>query len=129
MPYAHVGIGIDFVAVPRIRRLLDRWGRRFLERIYTQSEIAYSLARPVPAEALAARFAAKEAFFKALATHQTPKITHRTIEVVLTEKGLPVLHLRGAAKDALGDRQALLSISHDGDYAVAMVLLLPEVQS
>lgn len=129
MSCANVGIGIDLVAIPRIERLLQRWGMRFLERVYTKSEIEYCLRRPAPAEALAARFAAKEAFFKALATSQLPKVTHRTIEVVLTETGLPALEVKGAAREALGERYATLSISHDGEYAIAMVLLLPEVQS
>jgi len=129
MSYANVGIGIDLVAIPRIQRLLERWGDRFLRRIYTPGEIGYCLDHPVPAQALAARFAAKEAFFKALATRQVPGITHRAIEVTITERGFPAIKVHGAARDALGDRKALLSISHDGDFAVAMVLVYAEVES
>lgn len=63
-----VGIGIDLVEVPRMQRILGRWGHRFLARVYTPEEIAYCQARALPAMHYAARFAAKEAAMKAMGT-------------------------------------------------------------
>jgi len=100
-----------------------------LQRIYTPGEIDYCLRHPLPAQALAARFAAKEAFFKALAADQVQGITHRAIEVELADRGMPRIKPHGAAEAALGKRRVLLSISHDGDLAIAVVFIFSEVTS
>lgn len=115
-PPAHPmgGIGIDIVEVDRIREILSRRGKRFLERLFTPREIAYALSArsPLREERLAARFAAKEAFIKALGR----PVPFREIEVV-NEDGRPRLIFRG--------RPYPLSLSHTRGMAVAVVLIPP----
>jgi len=124
-----LGIGIDLVSVKRIERMVDRWGRRFLERVFTASEIDYCEARYAPAESLAARFAAKEAFIKAVSETGPPGIRYRDVEVVVSERGVPGLKPRGTAKAAAGESRTSLSLSHEGGLAVAIVIASPEVNS
>lgn len=114
--------GIDLVSVARIERLLARWGERFLRRVYTDGEIAYCMATASPAKSLAARFAAKEAFFKAVSARRDGAVGHRQIEVVVDAGGRPAIEAHGNAKRALGDRASALSISHEADLAVAVVV-------
>jgi holo-[acyl-carrier protein] synthase len=128
-----IGLGVDLVSIPRIERILDRWGGKFLKRVYTEGEVEYCGAREGRARSLAARFAAKEAFFKAVAGHQdsgdpgSPAIRHRDIEVVVAGNGAPSLRLHRGAKAALGSSRAALSLSHEQDMAIAVVVTFPEV--
>ena len=122
-----LSVGIDLVSVARIEQMVDRWGRRFLNRVYTDSEITYCTGNLRPATSLAARFAAKEAFFKAVSRWNTGGIGFKHIEVVVGEDGIPALIAHGPAKQALGTRDAALSISHDHDLAIAIVVTSPEV--
>jgi holo-[acyl-carrier protein] synthase len=119
--------GIDLVSVARIEGMLARWGSRFLARIYTDGEIAYCSSRPCPARSFAARFAAKEAFFKAVSPRPGSAIGHRNIEVIVDDAGAPAIRPHGRARLALGDRDAALSLSHEQDYAVALVVTSPGV--
>lgn len=122
-------IGVDIVEVPRIRRALDRWGERFLYRVFTPAEVDYCAGRPT---SLAARFAAKEAVSKALGTGWAPQAPHAAgwidwteIEVVRQSSGEPELRLYGKAlarATHLGMRGWRVSLSHTENYAVAMVL-------
>lgn len=121
-----VGMGIDIESVSRVRRLLERFGPRFVERVFTAGEASYSLRRARPAQHLAARFAAKEAAMKALGTGHSHGVIWRSVEVV-RESGPPRLNFHGAAArrfDAIGATRSLVTISHSGDLAVAQVLLL-----
>jgi holo-[acyl-carrier protein] synthase len=120
-----VGIGIDVVQIPRIRRLLERWQDRFLARVFTPDEVAYALGRHDPAEHLAARFAAKEATLKALGTGLSMGVRWREMEVRRTRGQRPTLVLSGRAAElgaARGVRVLHVSLTHDGDYAMAQVL-------
>jgi len=119
---AGVTAGVDIVSVTRIEGMVARWGERFLKRIFTDGEIAYSMARVRPARSLAARFAAKEAFFKAVAAWHDGGMGHKSIEVVTSAAGAPGLSPHGRARKALGDRVASLSMSHEDDFAVALVV-------
>jgi holo-[acyl-carrier protein] synthase len=118
-----MSVGIDLVSIARMEAVLERWGERFLERVFTGQEVAYSMGKPRPARSLAARFAAKEAFFKAVAARGESGVPLREIEVVIGTGGAPALTAHGRAALALGGRKAALSISHDGDYAVAIVMI------
>ncbi len=121
-----IGSGIDLVEIDRIQHSLDRYGSRFLDRIYTEAEQAYCLHKRKAAESLAARFAAKEAGAKALGTGISYGVTWVEIEVVREASGRPTLrfHGRAAAMAArLGARHAALSITHTGDLAMASVVL------
>jgi holo-[acyl-carrier protein] synthase len=116
-----LGTGIDIVDVARLERLLGRWPR-MAGRLFTEAERSYAARRSRPAEHLAARFAAKEAAFKALGTGW-PALGWHDVEVVPTERG-PRLALAGAAAALAGDATALVSLSHDGGLAIAQVLLV-----
>ncbi len=119
------GIGVDIVRISRIREAVQRWGDRFLERVFTEQERKYCFKKVNPYPSLAARFAAKEAFIKAVSTPVV--ISLREIETVNDSSGAPVLRLHGKAESILGkisaNKEVHLSMSHDGDYAVAFVVI------
>lgn len=120
---ATVGTGVDLQRIPDLERAVRRYGERFLTRIYTPAEVAYCQARARSGESLTARYAAKEAFRKAVGA--PPGIRWRDVEV-LRDEGAPRLVLHGAARAAaerLGVRGVHLSLSHSGEYAIATVLL------
>jgi len=114
-------VGVDIIEVPRIRQALDRWGERFLRRIYTPLEIAFCRNK---APQLAARFAAKEAVMKALGTG-VRGVGWREIEVVRERGRAPSIRLHGRALKraaALKISELALSLSHSREYAVALVV-------
>src|SRR6516164_2081214 len=94
-----VGSGIDLVEITRIQHSMDRYGDRFLDRVYTQAEKAYCLRKRNAAESLAARFAAKEAGAKALGTGISQGVNWLEIEVVREPSGRPGLQFHGRAAD------------------------------
>jgi holo-[acyl-carrier protein] synthase len=118
--------GVDLVELDRIRRVVERYGERFLGRIYTPAELArYSHRLPE----LAARFAAKEAVSKALGVglhHISAEgIGWQEVEVLPDPRGKPVVYLSGRARalaEEQGLRQWAISLSHGRDYAVAFVV-------
>jgi len=120
------GLGIDLVAVSRIEEAARRHGERFLKRLFTASEVAYCARHPEPARHWAARFAAKEAGMKALGTGWSGGVTFKSIEVVNLPSGQPTLVLHGASAEraqAMGVTTALVTITHDGGFAMACVVL------
>ncbi len=121
-----VGSGIDLIEISRIQHSLDRYGKRFLDRIYTAGEQAYCLSKRNAAESLAARFAAKEAGAKALGTGISRGVSWREIEVVRAPTGRPGLRFHGRAAQfatRLGAVCAALSLTHSRDLAMASVVL------
>jgi holo-[acyl-carrier protein] synthase len=121
-----VGLGLDATDIPRIASVIERYGDRFLKRIFTEGEIAYCMRRRVPAIHFAGRFAAKEAAMKALGTGHTPEVLWRCVEVV-RHGGPPQLQFHGGAArrfTAIGARSSLLTITHSDTLALAEVLLL-----
>jgi len=121
------GIGVDLVRVARIREMMERWDRRFLSRVFTSEELTYSLKRRRPEQHLAARFAAKEAALKALGTGLSMGIRWREIEVRRDRGEAPTIHFSGKMDDLSRERGAtrsLVSLTHDGEYAMAQVLLM-----
>jgi holo-[acyl-carrier protein] synthase len=122
-----LGTGIDMVEIHRVTRSIERYGRRFLERVYTAQEIAYcQRKRRNAAESYAARFAAKEAGAKALGTGMGFGVTWREIEVGREPAGRPLLVLHGRAAElaqAMGVQRSSLSITHTDTQAMAMVIL------
>jgi holo-[acyl-carrier protein] synthase len=120
-----LGIGIDATDIPRIARTLDRYGDRFLRRIFTAGEIAYCTRRKNPVPHLAARFAAKEAGMKALGTGHSRGVLWKDLEVVRVS-GPPQLRFHGGAAaraDRMGVTSSLLTITHSEALAIAQVLL------
>ena len=113
--------GVDIIEIPRIQQVLDRYGQRFLDRIFTPAEIAYCRCR---APNLAGRFAAKEATMKALGTGARG-VGWKDIEVVSEESGAPGVKLHGRAEQRakrLQVSEISLSMSHSREYAVAFVV-------
>jgi holo-[acyl-carrier protein] synthase len=113
--------------MPRLRRVVARWDERFLQRVFTEQEIAYCRRRRDPIPHFAARFAAKEATLKALGTGLSMGVNWRELEVRRERGQAPTMVLSGrcrAIAEAKGGRRVLLSLSHDGDYAMAQAMLL-----
>lgn len=121
-----VGLGMDATEVPRIADSLERYGERFLNRVFTPEEIAYCMRRKNPAPHLAGRFAAKEAGMKAIGTGHAFGVLWRDLEVV-RRGGPPQLQFHNAAGDhfrRLGATRALLTITHTDTLALAHVILV-----
>ena len=121
-----VGIGVDLAEVDRIREAIERHGQRFIDRIYTEKEIAYVERKANKFERYAARFAAKEAGMKAVGTGWKRGVRWRDFEVTNLPSGRPTLQLHGeAAKfaESLGVRNIALSITHTAAQGMAIVIM------
>lgn len=126
-----VGLGTDLIEIERVRQSMDRFGQRFLDRIYTPAEIAYCQTKKNAAESFAARFAAKEAAAKALGTGISHGVTWQEIEVVRERSGKPGLKLSGRAAvraAVIGATSAAVSLTHSRSVAMAVVLLESNLQ-
>jgi holo-[acyl-carrier protein] synthase len=121
-----IGLGLDVADIDRIANAIERYGDRFLRRIFTDGEVAYCLRRRVSAVHFAGRFAAKEAAMKALGTGHTQQVLWRDVEVI-RHAGPPQLQFHGGAARryaAMGAQSSLLTITHSDTIALAEVLLL-----
>ena len=121
-----LGIGLDLVATAKVRELLSARGERFEELVFTAAERADCTARADKVDALAARFAAKEACFKALGTGWNQGVSFRQVEVRSRESGAPELHLSGRALERaheLGVARLHVTLTHTGGFAGAAVVL------
>jgi holo-[acyl-carrier protein] synthase len=121
-----VGTGVDLAEVPRVRHLVERFGRRFVERVYTAAEIAYVERKANRYERFAARFAAKEAGMKAIGTGWRHGVTWQDFEVANLRSGKPTLLLHGVAElvaKKLRVRNVSLSLTHTAEYGMAHVIL------
>jgi holo-[acyl-carrier protein] synthase len=121
-----LGIGVDVVECSRIQHSIDRFGDRFLRRVFTEGEIAYSMSMKYPARHLAARFAAKEAVSKAFGTGIGKSMGWRDIDVQKKPNGEPFLVFSGPANDLAKSRcvaNALITLSHTDQLAVAYIVL------
>jgi holo-[acyl-carrier protein] synthase len=122
MDLAHgPGLGIDIIEIERVRHTVGRWGDRFLNRVFTGGEIAYCARRSDPSPSLAARFAAKEAFAKAVPAGTDPQ--WREVEVVIGAGDKPGLKLSPRLTHLLGGRRVMVSLSHSRSMAMATVLI------
>ena len=122
------GVGVDVVSINRVKKAIEKGGERFLKRVFTDREIEYCFQSGCPYEKLAARFAAKEAVFKAIGHASRSRLGWRGVEtetvnsevrIVMSEPLLNLLREKGA-------RRVLISLSHDrtSDVAIAIALLL-----
>ena len=121
-----VGTGIDIAEVARIRQSIERFGERFLQRVFTAGEIRYCDSKANRFERYAARFAAKEAAMKALGTGWNHGVSWRDCEVVRQPGGRPTIAFDGKAAEfaaKLGVKNAALSLTHTEEQAVAQVIL------
>lgn len=118
------GIGIDIVKIQRMKNVVEKWGQRFLNRVFTQREISYCYEKKEPYLSLAVRFAAKEALVKAVGSAAPVSLTD--IEVMNMDSGKPLVKVSGKLKDFFrvqAIKNAHLSLSHEHDYGVACVVL------
>ena len=121
-----VGTGVDLAEVARIQRSIERYGEKFIRRIYTPGEIAYVERKANKFERYAARFAAKEAGMKAIGTGWRHGVTWQDFEVANLRTGKPTLLFHGAAAryaERLGVKNVALSITHTAALGMAHVIL------
>ena len=121
-----LGTGVDLAEVPRIRASIERFGSRFIDRIFTPAEIAYVESKANRYQRYAARFAAKEAGMKAIGTGWRHGVTWRDFEVANLPSGKPTLKLHGVAArvaERLRVRSVSLSITHTAELGMAHVIL------
>jgi holo-[acyl-carrier protein] synthase len=121
-----VGTGVDLAEVPRIKASIERFGAKFIDRIYTPAEIAYVERKANKFERYAARFAAKEAGMKAIGTGWHHGVTWKDFEVVNLPSGKPTLRFYGVAAqfaNRLGVKNVALSITHTKELGMAHVIL------
>jgi len=121
-----VGTGVDLAEVPRIRASIERFGAKFVERIYTPAEIAYVERKANRFERYAARFAAKEAGMKAIGTGWRHGVRWQDFEVANLPSGKPTLRFHGVAArfaDKLGVKNVALSMTHTAELGMAYVIL------
>ena len=123
-----IGTGIDATDIRRIAESIERWGDRFLTRVFTDNEVAYCRRRRDSASSFAARFAAKEAAMKALGTGHSRGVFWTGIEVV-RRHGPPRLHFHGGAAarmTQMGATGSFLTLTHSRELAIAHVMLIRE---
>ena len=121
-----VGTGVDLAEVPRIKASVERFGARFIERVFTPGEIAYVERKANRFERYAARFAAKEAGMKAIGTGWRHGVRWQDFEVTNLRSGKPTLRFHGVAAqiaDRLGVRNVSLSLTHTAELGMAHVIL------
>ena len=121
-----LGIGVDLVENERIQHSLDRFGERFLHRVFTAGEIEYSQSMKYPARHLAARFAAKEAVSKAFGTGIGKAMGWKDIDVRRKASGEPFVVLEGGAKNLAAERgvsAVWITLSHTEHHAMAMIVI------
>ena len=119
------GVGVDLVRIERVELSLARFGERLLQRVLGEAERGFCLQRKRLAEQIAVRFAAKEAFMKAVGLGLSGGLRWRDIEVIPDERGAPVMRLSGRAAELCRDRGATpyVSLAHEAGLAMATVVL------
>ncbi len=118
------GVGIDIVKIERMKAAVERWGGRFLGRVFTENEIAYCYGKSEPYLSFSVRFAAKEALIKAIGS-EIP-VSLRDIEVMNYPGGRPVLKVGGGLSSFFEEkaiRRTHLSLSHEREFGVACVVV------
>ncbi len=117
------GVGVDIIEVSRIKAAIERWGERFLKRIYTPHEVAYCRSLERPFESFAGRFAVKEACMKALGTGWADGVKWRSFEVKNDKLGKPYVIMDNELEKRVDGKKILVSISHTENYAAGVAVL------
>lgn len=118
-----VGIGVDIVEIDRFKTLIERWGERLLNRIFTQREIDYCLSKGNPYQHFAGRFAAKEAISKAISTGWGGIFRWKDVEILNNENGKPVVIVYNQLREQFNFCLFHVSISHSLNYAVSFAIV------
>ena len=117
------GIGVDVVEIQRIQEVITTWGDRFLQKTFTETELAYAHSKANPVPHIAARFAVKEAVAKALATGWSGGFRWKDVEVRNDESGKPSVILYGKVKEILKESRIMVSLSHSDTVVVAFAVI------
>jgi len=117
------GIGVDIIEIERIQKSIESLGEHFLQKIFTPGEIAYCTSKPTAAQHFAARFAAKEALSKALATGWAGEFRWKDVEISNAPSGAPCIELHGSLREKLARQSVLVSLSHSDSHVVAVVVI------
>ncbi|MCB0749224.1 MAG: holo-ACP synthase [Ignavibacteriales bacterium] len=118
------GIGIDIIEIERIKKSVQKFNDIFLNKIYTKTELDYCLSKKNQYQHLAARFAAKEAIAKALATGWSKGFRWKDIEIYNESSGMPNVHLHGHIKEFLGtDKSLKITMSHSEHYVTCFAII------
>ncbi len=119
-----VGIGTDIVEIGRIKDAVERWGERFLKKIFTDNEIAYCNQKKDPYPHLAARFAAKEAVIKASSSLRDMRLAFHAIEILNEPSGKPVIKINTPDSELLTPNFSIhISLTHERNYAIATAVV------
>jgi holo-[acyl-carrier protein] synthase len=125
-----LGIGIDIIEIKRIKKSVDRFGDRFLKKIYTAIELEYCLKKKNKYQHFAARFAAKEAIYKALSNDTKEVYSWQDVEIYNEVNGLPKVKFYGTLKDYLNHGKELkISMSHSDNYVTCVAILFSSIQN
>jgi holo-[acyl-carrier protein] synthase len=125
-----IGIGIDIIEISRIKKSIERFGDRFLDKIFTSGEVEYCMSKANKFQHFAARFSAKEAVAKALSTGWNNEFSWQNIEVFNAPTGMPYVKLTGKLEAFLADGKELkISMSHSTDYVTCVAIIYKQDQS
>ncbi|MBN2090064.1 holo-ACP synthase [candidate division KSB1 bacterium] len=122
------GIGIDIVEIDRFQASVDRFGARFYQKVFTATELEYCLKKVNWIESLAVRWAAKEAFSKAIGTGWRKPFHWKAIEILNDPAGKPFISLNGELVNLLKNKMIQLSLSHSRNNAIAFVVIEENIQ-
>jgi holo-[acyl-carrier protein] synthase len=119
-----IGLGIDIIEIERIKESIEKFGERFLNKVFTENEIKYCLAKGNKYQHFAARFAAKEAVSKALATGWNKDFNWKNVEIMNEPSGMPTVTLKGKLEDFLKpDKELKISMSHSRDNVACVAII------
>lgn len=119
-----LGLGIDIIEIDRIKKSIETYGDKFLNKIFTKNEIEYSITKPNQYQHFAARFAAKEAIYKALSSDTNQVYSWQDVEIYNEKNGLPKVKFYGALKNYLNEnKQIKISMSHSEHYVTCVAIL------
>ena len=119
-----LGLGIDIIEISRIKKSVDEYGEKFLQKVFTQDEISYCNSKYNKHQHYAARFAAKEAVYKALASGWKEGLRWKDIEIQNDNSGMPSVKLYGKLKSFISNNAELkISISHSDNYVTAVAII------
>jgi holo-[acyl-carrier protein] synthase len=119
-----LGIGIDIIEIDRVKESIDRFGDHFLKKIYTPNELEYCLSKHNKYQHFAARFAAKEAIYKALSSEWGSDISWQDMDIMNEPNGLPVVKFSGNLEEFVNkDKSIKISMSHSDNYVACVAIV------
>ncbi len=122
-----IGIGIDIIEIERIKKSVDEYGDRYLQKVYTPDELKYCLAKKNKYQHLAARFAAKEAIYKAISSNWNSEMSWQDMEIINAPNGMPEVKFKGNLEKFLSNEKSLkISMSHSRDYVACVAIVYKE---